>query len=88
METLTDPRSVRSFSAEKKAKSALQDRTALLGYLLLILSAGLYGLEEYYEVTRGDDNLTIFFVHYFIALVFVAILIATKSYGVRKSLLR
>src|SRR5687768_2500479 len=85
METLTDPRIARNISVEKETKSSLQDRTTLLGYILLTMSAGLYGLEEYYDVSRGDDNFTIFFIHYFIALAFVIILIVNKSYGIRRS---
>lgn len=85
METLTDPRVAPNFSSEKEAKASLQNRTTLLGYLLLIISTGLYGLEEFYDVSRGDDNFTIFFIHYFIALAFVIILIVNKSFGFRRS---
>jgi XrtN system VIT domain protein len=85
METIIDPKVSQAFSVEKEPKSSLEDRTMLLGYLLLSISAGLYGLEEYYNVSRGDDNLTIFFIHYLIALAFVIILIINKSYGIRKS---
>lgn len=74
-----------NFSLKKESKSSLPDRTILIGYLLLTLSAGLYGLEEYHDVTRGDYNFTIFFIHYFIALAFVILLIVDKSYGIRKS---
>jgi XrtN system VIT domain protein len=85
METLTDHPSFTQNSAENEWKSNLTDRTTLLGYLLITISAGLYGLEEYLDVTRGDDNFTIFFIHYFLALGFVVILIANKSYGIRRS---
>jgi len=85
METLTDPRLALDSSVEKESESGLQDRTTLLGYLLLTVSTGLYALEEYYDVTRGGNNFTVFFIHYFIALTFVVILIVNKSYGIRKS---
>ena len=85
METLTDPRLAAKPSVEKAPQTGLQDPTTLVGYLLLIVSAGLYGLEEYFDLSRGDDNFTIFFIHYFIALAFVIILIANKNYGVRRS---
>jgi XrtN system VIT domain protein len=85
METIKDPLLTRNFSVETESKPVLKDRTSLVGLILLILSAGIYGLEEYYEVTRGDNNFTIFFVHYFIALAFVVTLIVNKSYGIRKS---
>jgi XrtN system VIT domain protein len=85
METLTDPSLTRNLSVETESKPVLQDRTSLIGLVLLIISAGIYGLEEFYEITSGDNNFTIFFVHYFIALAFVVTLIVNKSYGIRKS---
>src|SRR5687768_717896 len=85
METLQDPPLTRHFSVETESKPVLKDRTSLIGLLLLILSAGIYGLEEYYEVTGGDNNFTAFFVHYFIALAFVITLIVDNSYGIRRS---
>jgi len=85
METLTDSRLAPGFAVEKKSKSSVPDRTTLPGYLLLTVSTGLYALEEYNDATRGSDNFTVFFIHYFIALTFVVILIANKSYGIRKS---
>lgn len=85
METLTDPRLAGKLSAEKAPETDLRDSTTLVGYLFLIVSTGLYGLEEYVGLSRGDDNFTIFFIHYFIALAFVIILIANKNYGIRRS---
>lgn len=88
METLTDPRLAQDSSVKNELQPNLPDRTTLLGYLLLTISAGLYGLEEFYDITRGDDNFSIFFIHYFIALAFVIILIVNKSYGIRKCWLK
>lgn len=85
METLTDPRLAGNLSVEKAPETGLEDPTTLVGYLLLIASGGLYGLEEYFELAGGDDNFTVFFIHYFMALAFVIILIANKNYGVRRS---
>lgn len=85
METLTDPRLAGNLSVEKAPETGLRDSTTLVGYFFLIVSAGLYGLKEYVNMGGGDDNFTIFFVHYFIALAFVIILIARKNYGVRRS---
>jgi XrtN system VIT domain protein len=85
METLKDPQVAPDFSAENETKFNSPDRVTLLGYLLFTVSAALYGLEEYSDVSRGDDNFTIFFIHYFIALAFVIILLANKAYGIRRS---
>ena len=85
METLTDPRLSTRTSVTNAPETGLRDSTTLAGYLFLLLSGGLYGLEEYLELSRGDDNFTIFFIHYFIAIAFVIILIANKGYGVRRS---
>lgn len=59
--------------------------TTSLGYLLLAISAGLYALEEYIGVSRGKENFTIFFIHYFLAIVFVIILISNGAYGIVRS---
>lgn len=83
METLLQNPTVASTA--NKSKFKVEDRTTLLGYLLLTISAGLYGLEEYYDAARNDDNFTIFFIHYFISIAFVIALILNKSYGIRRS---
>ncbi|HEX8039194.1 MAG TPA: XrtN system VIT domain-containing protein [Chryseosolibacter sp.] len=85
METIADLPVTPAFSVENDRKSSSPDRTTLLGYVILGVSAGLYGLEEYYDVRRGDDTFTIFFIHYFIALAYVIILFVNKSYGIRRS---
>jgi XrtN system VIT domain protein len=85
METLTEPLSVSKLPAKEQGKFGLTDGTTLLGYLLLAISAALYGLEEYYDVSRGNDNFTIFFIHYFISIVYLISLIIGKSFGIRRS---
>ena len=85
METIADLAAAPAVSARNDPKRSSPDRTTLLGYLLLAVSAGLYGLEEYCDVRRGDDNFTIFFIHYFIALAFAIILLINKSCGIRRS---
>lgn len=85
MKTLTDVPLADVLSVEKASESGLQDSATLTGYLFLIGSAAFYGLEEYLDLRRRDENFTIFFIHYFIALAFVVILIAKKAYGFRRS---
>src|SRR5688572_28808965 len=74
---LTPPIEANSFESPNK--------TTLLGYLLLGISAGLYALEEYRDVSRGEDNFSIFFIHYFISIAYVVLLLMDKSYGIRRS---
>jgi XrtN system VIT domain protein len=84
METITEPPLANTFSV-KETKSESQDKTMLIGYLLLAISAVLYAVEEYLDVSRGEDNFTIFFIHYFISIAYVIILIFGKSYGIVRS---
>jgi XrtN system VIT domain protein len=85
METLTYPPLTHKISTQNHPASRSRERLTLLGYVLLLVSAALYGLEEYLDVSRGDDNFAIFFIHYFIALAFTIVLIVNKAYGVRRS---
>src|SRR3989337_2618649 len=85
METLTKPRPASKLAVKEETKFEPLDRTMLLGYLLLAISAGLYALEEYYDVSRGNNNFNIFFIHYFISIAYVIILIVSKSYGIVRS---
>jgi XrtN system VIT domain protein len=85
METLTKPRPASKLAVKEEVKFETPDQTMLLGYLLLAISAGLYALEEYNEVSRGENNFTIFFIHYFISIAYVIILIFSKSYGIVRS---
>ncbi len=85
METLADPTTSPKSSLKKGVRFNPPDQSTWLGYIFLLASAGLYGLEEYYDVSRGDDNFGIFFIHYFLALVFVAVLLSKGAYGVRRS---
>ena len=82
METLRDPKLKRKLASEHQSAPPLIDQSTLAGYALLAFSAGLYGVIEYFDL--GRDDLTLFFIHYFIALAFVIILIVNKSYGLRK----
>lgn len=85
MEKLLEPQPVAEFLPEKNTEPHPPDGTTLSGYLLLAISAGLYGLEDHYYTSRGDNNLTLFFIHYFLALVFVIMLLLNKAYGIRRS---
>ncbi len=85
METLADPTTSPKSSLKKGVRFNPPDQSTWLGYIFLLASAGLYGLEEYYDVSRGDDNFGIFFIHYFLALVFVAVLLSKGAYGIRRS---
>lgn len=49
MKTLTDPGLTQEIEIEPKRKNLALDPTTLIGYSLLVFSAGLYGLEEYYK---------------------------------------
>jgi XrtN system VIT domain protein len=55
------------------------------GYLLLAISLLLYAIEEYADIERLQENLAVFFVHYFIALLYTGILIFNRAFGIRKS---
>lgn len=85
MEKLAESQPVTEFLPEKEVRPHSPGAIVQAGYFLLAISAGLYGFEEYYGVSRRDDNLTLFFVHYFIALAFVIILLLNKAYGIRRS---
>jgi len=81
METPTEPAAT-SLAVDRKIQSP--NKITFIGYLLLGISAGLYALGEYVDVSR-DDNFSVFFIHYFISLAYVIILISNESYGIRLS---
>ncbi len=56
-----------------------------LGYILLTISFFLFALTEYFRQSKMEDDITIFFIHYLIALVYVVILAVNSSYGIRES---
>ena len=85
METLKDTFPISQLKVRPRSAFKTPDRTTLLGYLFLATSAALYGLEEYIGVKREVNNLSIFFIHYLIAIVYVIILIIDKSYGIIRS---
>jgi XrtN system VIT domain protein len=85
METLTDSLHQRKVEVKEPIKSKLPDSTEVLGLILLVVSASLYALEEYIGVDRGNENFTIFFIHYFLSIAYVVILIITRSYGIVRS---
>ncbi len=85
METLADPTASPKFSSKNGVTFNPPDQNTWLGYLFLLASTGLYGLEEYFDISREDDNFGIFFIHYFLALAFVAVLLLKGAYGIRRS---
>lgn len=84
METHVEHSAQPETSFKQKSKPAY-DRTIFVGYLVLLISVGFYGLREYFDGTKRDDDLSIFFIHYILAFVFVGILFANRSIGLRKS---
>src|SRR5688572_28279949 len=84
METSTAPQPKVKFSIDEEVKLNLTDQSVFLGYLLLAISAGLFVLGEYH-LKRGENNFTVFFIHYFIAIGFVIALLFNKSYGILRS---
>lgn len=64
-----------------------KDRGTKLGYTLLAASFSLYALGIHQPGTGRNEEtgFMIFFVHYFLALVYVAVLIYHKALGIRKS---
>jgi XrtN system VIT domain protein len=56
-----------------------------LGYLLLMLSVVLFIATDYLYIQRDGENLTIFFLHYFLAVAYAVALLANKMLGVMKS---
>lgn len=85
MATLTEPGRAIKLPVNEEVRNERINNTILIGYLLLAISAGLYAVGEYIDLNRGDDNFTIFFIHYLIAIVYVIILIVNKSYGIVRS---
>src|SRR5687767_2001220 len=69
----------------KNETGTKQERIFLLGYLLLTVTTLLYAIEEISEIERLKDNLAVFFIHYFIALAYVFILMFNRSFGLVKS---
>jgi hypothetical protein len=84
MDTLTHTPIAPNVSSPDQLRSALPDRLTLTGYALLATSALLFGLEKYLDLDGGDD-LTIFSLHYILAVAFVIVLIFNRAYGIRKS---
>src|SRR5258706_4002536 len=54
-----------------------------LGYLLLAISFMLFVIVAY-TVTRSTDDFTVFFLHYFIALGYITVLIANRALGLKQ----
>jgi len=85
METIKDPSvSQRTISHDPRV-TASPGWVMTVGYVLLAISAALYAVEEYSGIVRTNDNLTVFFVHYFLAIAYVIILGINKAYGFRRS---
>ncbi len=62
-----------------------KNRLISLGYIFLAVSFFLFALTEYFPQSKRDSDITIFFMHYLIALVYVVILAINNSYGFRES---
>jgi XrtN system VIT domain protein len=63
-----------------------RNHTISLGYIFLSVSTFLFIIVEGdSSQTSGDNSLTIFFLHYLIALVYVVILAVNGFYGIRES---
>jgi len=57
-----------------------------IGYILLALSFAIHLVyESMHSGAQDQNNLTLFFVHYFLALTYMIILLVHKSFGIRKS---
>ncbi len=84
MKTITEP----LVSINPGATSTEKKRTAQnikLGYALLAISFFLFGLFEHLSLSRRNDSLTVFVMHYVIAVVYAIVLITNDAYGLRKS---
>lgn len=68
--------------------STLPERnfTLLIGYVLLLISAGFFGLFEWLESMQGREDFMVFVVHYLLALVYMVVLIRQRAYGFKRSL--
>ena len=56
-----------------------------IGYIFLGVSFFLFALTEYFPQNKRENGITIFFIHYIIALVYVVVLAVNNSYGIRES---
>ncbi|WP_276372131.1 XrtN system VIT domain-containing protein [Chryseolinea sp. H1M3-3] len=56
-----------------------------LGYVLLTVSFFLFVLFEHLDLNRRDDSLTVFVLHYVVAVVYAIVLARNDAYGIRKS---
>lgn len=69
-----------------KSASIRKDKALLnWGYFFLGISSIGYAIEELKMSDQQNENLTIFFLHYFIAIAYSAVLIWGGSFGIRKS---
>lgn len=66
-------------------KNTVSNALANWGYLLLLISLTLYGIGEVVNVRSNDQDLTVFFIHYLIALGYAGLLLFNSSLGIIKS---
>lgn len=62
-----------------------RDGLIISGYILLSASVVIYGISEYVGRWNEDNSLSIFLVHYVLALLFVIFLWRNNAYGISRS---
>jgi XrtN system VIT domain protein len=77
---------VRKETQSRRTVIANENKTYYyFGYAFLVVSALLYLLCEINDLTHSDDALTVFVIHYGIAITYLIILIANQKFGIRRS---
>lgn len=65
--------------------TASEPKFLYLGYALLAVSAGTFGLFEWVDSLNGREDFAIFIFHYLLAITYTILLISQRAYGIRDS---